>query len=55
MKAVNEKRNAIKHDIEGIQEQKDNALRLVLTAQQYDIYVNSKDKLKQALKQDLSH
>ena len=44
-----------KHDIEGIQEQKDNALRLVLTAQQYDIYVNSKDKLKQALKQDLSH
>ena len=44
-----------KHDIEGIQEQKDNALRLVLTAQQFDIYVNSKDELKQALKQDLSH
>jgi len=44
-----------KHDIEGIQEQKDNALRLVITAQQFDIYVNSKDELKQALKQDLSH
>ena len=44
-----------KHDIEGIQEQKDNALRLVLTAQQFDVYVNSKDELKQALKQDLSH
>lgn len=44
-----------KHEVEGIQEQKDNALRLVLTAQQFDIYVNSKDELKQALKQDLSH
>ena len=44
-----------KHDIEGIQDQKDNALRLVLTTQQFDIYVNSKDELKQALKQDLSH
>ena len=44
-----------KHEVEGIQEQKDNALRLVLTAQQFDEYVNSKDELKQALKQDLSH
>jgi Spy/CpxP family protein refolding chaperone len=42
-------------DIKAILEQKDNALRNVLTSEQFDVYINAKDELKQALHQDLTH
>ncbi|GEM_PF-393907 len=40
-------------DIQAILEQKDDTLRSVLTAEQFEIYTNAKDELKQALRQDL--
>lgn len=43
------------HDIKAILEQKDNTLRKVLTPEQFEIYINAKDELKQALEQDLKH
>jgi hypothetical protein len=43
------------HDIKAILEQKDDALRNVLTPEQFDVYENAKDELKQALQQDLKH
>jgi hypothetical protein len=43
------------HDIKAILEQKDDTLRSVLTPEQFDIYTNAKDELKQALRQDLAH
>ncbi len=43
------------HDIKAILEQKDDTLRSVLTAEQFEIYENAKDELKQALRQDLTH
>jgi len=36
-------------------EQKDDTLRSVLTPEQFDVYTNAKDELKQALQQDLKH
>ncbi|HEY8035832.1 MAG TPA: hypothetical protein VIF37_09620 [Methylobacter sp.] len=42
-------------DIKTILEQKDDTLRSVLTPEQFDIYANAKDELKQALQQDLKH
>lgn len=42
-------------DIKAILEQKDDALRSVLTPGQFDVYTNAKDELKQALQQDLKH
>lgn len=42
-------------DIKAILEQKDDALRSVLTPGQFDTYTNAKDELKQALQQDLEH
>jgi len=42
-------------DIKAILEQKDDTLRGVLTPEQFDIYTNAKDELKQALQQDLTH
>lgn len=41
--------------IKAILEQKDDTLRNVLTPEQFDIYTNAKDELKQALRQDLVH
>ncbi|MGZ5601491.1 MAG: hypothetical protein ACXWFX_12960 [Methylobacter sp.] len=41
-------------DIKTILEQKDDTLRSVLTAEQFEIYENAKDELKQALRQDLT-
>lgn len=40
-------------DIKAILEQKDDTLRSVLTPEQFDVYTNAKDELKQALRQDL--
>ncbi|MFI3155102.1 MAG: hypothetical protein QX199_02990 [Methylococcaceae bacterium] len=42
-------------DIKAILEQKDNTLRSVLTPEQFAIYTNAKDELKQTLQQDLKH
>ncbi len=42
-------------DIKAILERKDDTLRNVLTPEQFDIYANAKDELKQALQQDLKH
>lgn len=42
-------------DIKAILEQKDDILRSVLTPEQFEIYMNAKDELKQALQQDLEH
>jgi hypothetical protein len=42
-------------DIKAILEQKDDTLRSVLTPEQFEIYTNTKDELKQALQQDLTH
>jgi hypothetical protein len=36
-------------DIKAILEQKDDTLRSVLTPEQFEIYTNTKDELKQAL------
>ena len=44
-----------KHDVEKIQEQKDNALQSILTPQQFDVYNKSKDELTETLRKDLSH
>lgn len=43
------------HDIKALLEQKDDTLRNVLTPEQFDVYENAKDELKQALQQDLKH
>ncbi len=42
-------------DIKAILEQKDDTLRSLLTPEQFEIYTNAKDELKQALRQDLKH
>ncbi|MGZ8172926.1 MULTISPECIES: hypothetical protein [Methylobacter] len=42
-------------DIKAILEQKDDTLRSALTPEQFDVYTNAKDELKQALQQDLKH
>jgi len=42
-------------NIKAILEQKDDTLRSVLTPEQFDVYTNTKDELKQALQQDLKH
>ncbi len=42
-------------DIKAILEQKDDALRNVLSPEQFENYANAKDELKQALEQDLKH
>lgn len=42
-------------DIKAILEQKDDSLRGVLTPEQFDVYENAKDELKQAMQQDLKH
>ena len=42
-------------DIKAILEQKDDSLRSVLTPEQFDVYTNAKDELKQVLQQDLTH
>jgi hypothetical protein len=42
------------HDIKAIWEQKDDTLRSVLTSEQFDVYTNAKDELKQAMRQILS-
>jgi hypothetical protein len=42
-------------DIKAILEQKDDSLRSVLTPEQFEIYANTKDELKQAMQQDLEH
>jgi hypothetical protein len=42
-------------DIKAILDQKDDALRSVLTPEQFELYTNAKDELKQALQQDLKH
>lgn len=42
-------------DIKAILEQKDDTLRSILTPEQFDIYADAKDELKQALQQDLTH
>jgi len=42
-------------DIRAILEQKDDTLHSVLTPEQFDVYTNAKDELKQALRQDLKH
>jgi len=42
-------------DIKAILEQKDDTLRSVLTPEQFDVYTDAKDELKQALQQDLKH
>jgi len=41
-------------DIKAILEQKNNALRNVLTSEQFDVYENTKNELKQAFQQDLT-
>jgi hypothetical protein len=43
------------HDIKAILEQKDDDLRNALTPEQFDVYENAKDELKQAMQQDLKH
>ncbi|MBP0132142.1 MAG: hypothetical protein ITD31_01975 [Nitrosospira sp.] len=43
------------NDMKNIQKQKDAALHHVLTEQQFQLYSNSKDELKDALKADLTH
>ncbi len=43
-----------RRDIKAILEQKDDALRNVLTPEQFEVYSNAKDELKQALQQDLT-
>lgn len=42
-------------DIKAIWEQKDQALRNVLTPEQFDAYVNAKDELKQTMQRELAH
>lgn len=42
-----------KHDIEAIQQDKDDSLKSILTPDQFKIYSNSKDELEQAMEQDL--
>lgn len=42
-------------DIKAILEQKDDTLRSVLSPEQFDVYTNAKDELKQAMQQDLTH
>jgi hypothetical protein len=42
-------------DIKAILEQKDDSLRGVLTHEQFELYANTKDELKQAMQQDLAH
>lgn len=42
-------------DIKTILEQKDDTLRSILTHEQFEIYTNAKDELKQVLQQDLKH
>jgi len=44
-----------KHQIDSLQSQKDDALRGILNATQFDAYINAKDELKQAMQQDLKH
>ncbi len=42
-------------DIKAILAQKDDTLRSVLSPEQFDVYTNAKDELKQAMQQDLTH
>ena len=43
------------NDMKNLQEQKDQALKQVLSEPQFKLYVDSKDELKDAVKTDLSH
>lgn len=43
------------NDMKNLQEQKDQALQQVLNEQQFQLYANSKDELKEAVKTDLTH